>query len=215
MDKRGQEAQELRNQTAIETSCGISFLIDRGDSSSHVASCQAVVLAAVPRSYSWQAWEERMKTGQTALDTLRALLDSQRLAVVATQMPEGPYASLVAFAASDDLRTIAFVTSRATTKYRNLYANPNVSVLIDSRTHSVEDFSTGTAVTAVGRATDIPKSAAEATVRRFVHKHPHLEAFVQAPSTAICRVAVKKYYLVTRFQHVVELDVSQWSSSSP
>jgi len=156
-----------------------------------------------------------MQTGQTAFDTLKALLDSQRLAVVATQMPEGPYASLVAFAASDDLRTIAFVTSRATKKYRNLSANPNVSVLIDSRTHSVEDFSTGAAVTAVGKATDIPKDESETLVRRFIHKHPYLEAFAKAPSTAVCRVEVKKYYLVTRFQHVVELDVTQWSSSSP
>ena len=156
-----------------------------------------------------------METQQTALDTLRVLLDSQHLAVVATQMPDGPYTSLVAFAASDDLRTIGFVTSRATTKYRNLSANPNVSVLIDSRTHSVEDFSTGTAATVVGKATDVPKDEADAAVRRFIRRHPHLEAFVNAPSTAMCLLDVEKYYIVTRFQHVVELDVTQWSSSNP
>ena len=156
-----------------------------------------------------------MKTQQTAFDALRALLDSQHLAVVATQMPDGPYVSLVAFSASEDLRTIAFVTSRATRKYRNLSATPNVSVLVDSRTHSVEDFSTGSAVTAVGKATDVPKDEADAALRRFIQRHPHLEAFVKAPSTAMCLIEVKKYYLVTRFQHVVELDVTQWSSSNP
>ncbi len=153
-----------------------------------------------------------MPEQQTAFDMLRALLDSQRLSVVATQMQDVPYASLVAFAASDDLRTIFFVTSRATTKYRNLSANPNVALLIDSRTHSVEDFSTGTAVTVVGKATEIPGNEAGEVITRFVSKHPHLEGFVKSPSTAICRVDVATYYLVTRFQHVVELDVTQWSS---
>ncbi len=155
---------------------------------------------------------ERMPEGQTAFDMLRTLLDSQRLSVMATQMQDVPYASLVAFAVSDDLRTVIFVTSRATTKYRNLSANPNVAVLIDSRTHSVEDFSTGTAVTAVGKATEIPGNEAGAVAKRFIGKHPHLEGFVKSPSTAICRVDVEKYYLVTRFQHVVEMDVTQWSS---
>ncbi len=143
---------------------------------------------------------------------LRTLLVRQQLAVVATLTPESPYASLVAFAASDDLRTIMFATTRATTKYRNLSANPHVSVLIDSRTHSVEDFSTGTAATAVGKAAEIPVGEAGAVVERFIGKHPHLEDFVKSPSTAMCRVDVEKYYLVTRFQHVVELDVAQWSS---
>ncbi len=153
-----------------------------------------------------------MQIEQTAFDRLRELLLHQQLAVVATQMQEEPYTSLVAFSASDDLREIVFVTSRATSKYRNLSANPNVSVLIDSRTHSVEDYSTGTAVTAVGKAAEVLENEVDAAAMRFIGKHPHLEGFVKAPTTAVCRIQVEKYYLVTRFQHVVELDVTQWSS---
>jgi len=156
-----------------------------------------------------------MQTEQEAFETLKALLETQHLAVVATQMHGRPYTSLVAFVASEDRRRIVFVTSRATTKYRNLSAEPNVAVLIDSRTHSVEDFTSGAAVTALGQATEVPKHTVEATVARFLRKHPHLEAFVRSPSTAVCAVEVETYYLVTRFQHVVEMAVSQWSSSSP
>lgn len=156
-----------------------------------------------------------MQSGQTAFEMLKALLETQHLAVVATQMQGRPYTSLVAFLASDDLRRIAFVTSRATTKYRNLSKEPSVSVLIDSRTHSVEDFSTGVAVTAVGAATEITDHHAEPIVERFLRKHPHLEAFVRSPSTAVCLVDVERYYLVTRFQHVEEMDVTQWSPLSP
>jgi putative heme iron utilization protein len=156
-----------------------------------------------------------MQSKPEAFEVLKHLLHTQRLAVLATQMQGRPYTSLVAFAASDDLRRIAFVTSRATTKYRNLSADPNVSMLIDSRTHSVEDFATGTAATAIGKAAELPGNAAGPTVERFLARHPHLEAFVMSPSTALCSVEVETYYLVTRFQHVVEMDATQWSSSIP
>lgn len=155
-----------------------------------------------------------MQSNPEAYEILKSLLNDQRLAVVATQMQRRPYTSLVAFVPSEDLRRIAFATTRATTKYRNLSEEPNVSVLIDSRTHSVEDFTTGVAATALGKAAELPAGAAGPTVERFLRKHPHLESFVMSPSTAMCAVEVEKYYLVTRFQHVVEMDVTQWSSSS-
>lgn len=151
-----------------------------------------------------------MPTEPTALDILKELLLHQQLAAVATQMPAGPYTSLVAFSVSDDLRKITFVTSRATKKFRNVSAHPNVSILIDSRTHSVADFSTGTAVTAIGKAIEITGSEAGATAQRFVEKHPYLGDFVQLPTTAILQVCVEKYYIVTHFQQVVEQDVTQW-----
>jgi len=156
-----------------------------------------------------------MQSKPEAYEMLKTLLTSQRLAVVATVMQGRPYTSLVAFAASEDLRRIVFCTARATTKYRNLAEDPNVSVLIDSRSHSVQDFATGAAVTAIGKAAELLESVAGPAAERFLRKHSHLDAFVRSPSTALCSVEVETYYLVTRFQHVVEMDVTQWSSSNP
>lgn len=156
-----------------------------------------------------------MQSKPEAYEILKTLLTTQSLAVVATVMRGRPYTSLVAFAASADLRRIAFCTTRATTKYRNLSEEPSVSVLIDSRTHCVEDFATGAAVTGIGKAAELPEAVAGETVERFLRKHPHLDAFVRSPSTAVCSVEVETYRLVTRFQHVVEMDVTQWSSLPP
>ena len=39
----------------------------------------------------------------------------------------------------------------------------------------------------------------------FLGKHPHLEDFIRSPDCAIVRIQVEKYYLVRRFQEVVEL----------
>ncbi|MDZ4200047.1 MAG: pyridoxamine 5'-phosphate oxidase family protein [Kiritimatiellia bacterium] len=156
-----------------------------------------------------------MQLSCVADDTLRSLLKIQPLAVLATQRGGRPYTSLVAFAASEDLRRIVFVTSRATTKYGNLSAEPYVSLLIDSRTHSVEDFTSGAAVTVLGRAAEIGEKHRSDLLEGFLRKHPHLETFARAPSTALCGVEVETYILVTQFQHVVEMKVSEWPSLNP
>ena len=149
-----------------------------------------------------------------AVAMLKTLLTEQHLAVLATLQGGRPYNSLVAFVASEDLRRVAFMTERATTKYRNLAEAPEVSLLIDSRTHSVEDFTAGAAVTVLGRAAEIGEKESSALFAAFLHKHPHLEPFARAPTTALCGVDVQRYVLVSRFQHVVEMMVGEeWSAN--
>ena len=146
---------------------------------------------------------------------LKKLLTTQHLAVLATAQGGHPYTSLVAFVASEDMRHLAFVTGRATTKYRNMIETPDVSLLIDSRTHSVEDFTAGAAVTVLGRVTETVDKESSVLLAAFLRKHPQLESFVQAPTTALCDMDVHRYVLVTRFQHVVDMKVGEWLSSNP
>ena len=53
---------------------------------------------------------------------LRGLFESQKLAVLSTQSDGQPYASLVAFWAPDDLKSIYFATPNTTRKFANLAA---------------------------------------------------------------------------------------------
>ena len=142
-----------------------------------------------------------------AFATLKTLLTTQHLAVVATLQDGRPYTSLVAFVASEDLRHVAFMTRRESTKFRNLTASPEVSLLIDSRTRSAEDLTAGVAVTVQGRAAEIVDKADSVLFAAFLRTHPHLEAFARAPETALCGVEIQTYLLVTRFQDVVEMRV--------
>jgi hypothetical protein len=41
----------------------------------------------------------------------------------------------------------------------------------------------------------------------YLAKHPMLKDFVQSPSCSLLQVKVETYYLVRRFQNVVELHV--------
>jgi len=140
-------------------------------------------------------------------EVIRELFSSQRLAVLGTQRGGQPYANLVAFVASDDLKSIFFATARATRKYANIEADSRVTVLIDNRSNQEADFSKAAAVTATGRAQEVRDSERELVTAAYLAKHPMLEEFVRSPSCAILKLQVETYFLVRRFQNVMELHV--------
>ena len=138
---------------------------------------------------------------------LRDLFESQQLAVLSTHNEGRAYASLVAFTPTGDLKELLFATARSTRKFGNLSAKPHVAMLIDSRTNSTADFHEAVAVTATGTAEEVPENERNALQAQYLQKHPYLADFVTAPTCALVRVKVDCYYLVSRFQNVVELHI--------
>ena len=139
---------------------------------------------------------------------LHELFAGQRLAVLSTQRDGRPYGSVVAFDVSDDLRRLVFATTRTTRKFGNLATEPWVAMVIDSRDNRESDFHEAVAVTATGRAREVEGDERDLLARRYLDKHPALEGFVRSPTCAIIAVEVATYYLVSRFQNVVELHMS-------
>jgi nitroimidazol reductase NimA-like FMN-containing flavoprotein (pyridoxamine 5'-phosphate oxidase superfamily) len=138
---------------------------------------------------------------------LRKLLNSQPLAVLATQDRGQPYASLVAFASSDDLKSLYFATTRSTRKYGNLSGDSRVAMLMDNRSNKASDFRWAMGATATGRATEVGPGERESALDLYLAKHPHLKDFVQSPTCALCEIKVQTFFVVTRFQSVVEVHV--------
>lgn len=143
------------------------------------------------------------------LELLRELLAHQRLAVLATQGPDCPYASLVAFCASEDLHTLSFATTRATRKYQNLTSYPRVAMLVDSRSDADLDFHTAIAATAVGSVRALEGEERAIQLVAFLRRHPHLREFAGSPSSVLLALTVETYYLVSRFQNVTELHLDR------
>ena len=142
-------------------------------------------------------------------ETIKGILDSQKLSVLATQGDERPYGSLVAFASTADLKTILFATTRATRKYANLLTHADIAMVIDTRTNQTADFSDATAVTVLGEVEEVPDNERQKFLRIYLEKHPYLREFVDSPTTAFLRVRVKTYIIVSRFQNVQEIHVSE------
>lgn len=142
------------------------------------------------------------------------LLQTQSIGVLGTSQNGHPYTSLVAFAARDDLKEIYFATHRSTRKYANLSRDHRVSLLIDNRTNRDQDFRNAVALTAYGTAEEV-KQDQRADLKNFLlAKHPLLKEFVLSPTCALCRISVKRYSLVKRFQDVMELVLDEANTAS-
>ena len=148
-----------------------------------------------------------MENYQKFEERLIALFNNQNLAVLSTHHEGQPYASLVAFYASADLKSIYFATPKTTRKYANIEADNRVALMINSSSNQASDFHKALAVTAVGKATTIEGSDKERILEQYLSKHPHLEAFVLAPTCALVGVSVESYYMVRNFQYVTEMHI--------
>jgi nitroimidazol reductase NimA-like FMN-containing flavoprotein (pyridoxamine 5'-phosphate oxidase superfamily) len=137
------------------------------------------------------------------------LFSKQKLAVLSTHDHGQPYASLVGFAASKDLKHLLFATPRQTRKCTNLKNEPRSALLIDSRSNQDSDFHDAIAATAVGRAAEVLGPERDAWVQVYLAKHPHLAEFIGAPTCALFRLEVDTYYVVEHFQHILELHVKR------
>jgi general stress protein 26 len=137
---------------------------------------------------------------------LREIVSTQYFAVLNTIGQGLPHSNLVSFAATEDLKSLIFVTGRNTRKYRNVQDNHNVSLLIDNRTNRPSDTSQAIAIAAIG-------TAREATDNRsllrdiLLARHPQLRQFVEAPDSAIMLVTIRRY-IVAAFDKTQTVPIS-------
>jgi len=139
---------------------------------------------------------------------IKHILGSQQLGVLATYGNEYPYTTIVGFVATDDLNYILFATFRDTRKYGNIQSDPRVSILVDNRSNRAEDFSNAQALTILGNAAEVREGEGNDPTNLYLQRYPHLREFILDPNCALMKIKVHKYILVSRFQEVVELDMS-------
>jgi len=138
-------------------------------------------------------------------EALRGLLIGQPLSVLATYGPEGPHASLLAFAATDECGEVVFVTPRKTRKYVNLRAEGRAALLIDNRTNAPTDFADAMAATASGPVQEITGAERAPYARVFLQRHPDLVSFLESTEVAFLKMTVERYSVVRRFREVTEV----------
>ena len=147
---------------------------------------------------------------------IRALVENRRFAVLSTRQEDGhPYASLVAFYVKADLKQLVFFTLRSTRKFANLEAEGRVALLIDDRSNDETDLQEAAAVTVLGACAEARGEERSTLSDWFLNRHPAMADFVRSPGCAVMKVDVRSYYLVTRFQNVIELHVEDGERRDP
>jgi len=149
--------------------------------------------------------EKKMNETEGIRQLLRRILTSQRFAVLCSIDDRQPYSNLIAFAVSDDLKHLVFVTNRNTRKYRNIIGNKEVSLLVDNRTNQTTDVNTATAITILGSAVEMVDKN-QRFISIYQAKHADLNSFVNEPENALIIVAVSEY-IVADFNKVKRIVV--------
>ena len=142
------------------------------------------------------------------INRIKEFFQTQRLTVLATQEPDHPYLSLMAYVLTDDLKYLIAATKRGTRKYSNIIKTPGVAFLVDNRMNQGSDFQNTLAVTGIGTAEETGEPEKESLILQFLETHPELDAFVRSPDCAIIKIKIDKYIIISQFQEVEELEMS-------
>jgi len=140
-----------------------------------------------------------MRDGDESAAAMRRLLTGRRYGVLATAGPNGPHASLVAFAAHDDLARIIFPTPRDTLKYSNLKSEPRAALLVDDRANSADDLERATALTIRGAARELTGRERREAAEVFLARHRSLKSFVDSPECALFTIEIASAGLAEGF----------------
>lgn len=137
-------------------------------------------------------------------ERLKAFDKDEHFAVLATADSGQPYTSLISYALGPELNKIIFATPRKTQKYRNILQAKNVALLIDNRKRiGKKGIMETEAITVVGIARPLRRGKKwEKMAEIFLRKHPGLEDFIRAETSALIVVEAKRCIHVGRFQTV-------------
>jgi nitroimidazol reductase NimA-like FMN-containing flavoprotein (pyridoxamine 5'-phosphate oxidase superfamily) len=134
---------------------------------------------------------------------ISTILDQQMQCVLATLQRDQPCQHMMAFAFTGDLSRIFLATYMDTRKYRNMIANPSVSILWDNRSGSAADHVDGLSLIALGRA-ELLAGNAQAEVRELMlRRNPALQVLLQDERCKLFVVLIEDYQWTKGYQQVL------------
>lgn len=115
---------------------------------------------------------------------IQKMISENKVCVMATVSDGAPHCSLMSYATNNDCCEIYMATLKDTKKYRNLMANPSVSLLIDTRDAGPKGKTRALTVTGVVQTIRDDQKLAEIR-KTLLKKHPDLKDFFSSPDTQI------------------------------
>ena len=126
------------------------------------------------------------------------LILSKEICVLATADGNHPHTSLMAYIVDHAAMKFYFLSRKDSAKNQNLRKNPHASILIDTREeHLPHDRDNAMALTITGVYAPLRRDeTAEAIVKLFVNKYPHIKSFAEHPDTELLRIEAREGLLL-------------------
>jgi nitroimidazol reductase NimA-like FMN-containing flavoprotein (pyridoxamine 5'-phosphate oxidase superfamily) len=133
----------------------------------------------------------------TRINEVKKLLSRQLYGILATSGETHPHMNLVAFLASEDLKTVVFFSPENSEKIDNIKRSPGIALFADNRTNTREDITTVTSVTIYGNAALPGKSEkAAAWIERYIEKLPHMKDFASLETNILVKIDIDSIHVV-------------------
>ncbi len=133
------------------------------------------------------------------------ILQTCRLAVLATEAHGQPHASLIAITPVRSIWQLVFATYRNTQKFDNILHNRRVAVLIQGEDFDSSGQKKGFAITAFGLAQEVAITEKDEAVHAHLERHPDLLNFLQAADVAIIRIKIERFQVVRGIDEIAWL----------
>ena len=132
------------------------------------------------------------------IEKMKDIMRSQDMCVLATASENKPHCSLMAYLTDEECETIYMITHKNTTKYRNLRANPALSLLIDTRlVDRGKNRQRAKALTVNGVMEMIEDSDERFNIlAKFSKRHLHLKEFASHPDAEVLAVRIHSLQLL-------------------
>jgi len=146
-------------------------------------------------------------------DTIRGVLERNRLAVLSTQLEGQPHASLMAFTPTGGIRFLAFATYRDTLKYESLLKDGRVAILIEDRSGDATHPDRSLVLTALGEVGEMTEEERQALTLKHLARHPGHSEFLGSPDCELVLVVIKAYQIVGGIDDVKWYQVGESAAS--
>ncbi len=123
------------------------------------------------------------------------IITENKVCALATVSGGAPHCSLMSYAAGEECRELYMATLQDTRKYRNLVANPQVSLLIDTRDSDAKGRTRALTITGVFQ--DAGSEKRQAQIRdALMARHPDLKDFFNNPGARVMVIKVAAVQLL-------------------
>ena len=138
-----------------------------------------------------------MNNLRTSREYIEDVLNLNKFAVLATEGNGQPHTSLIAITPFENFRHLIFATYRNTLKYRNLFQNNKVAVLIENRDVNINGLQKSIVLTIIGHTEEISITENEAAYQAHLKRHPELESFMLSSDCVLIRIIARSYQVVS------------------
>ena len=140
---------------------------------------------------------------------MREILRANDLAVLATCAENQPHCSLMAFVPNENCRTIYMLTQRNSRKFRNISANPRVSLMVDTRLDSPESRPAIKALTISGTCKPSPQSMQKQFKHLLLQNHPQLKTLSAQKDAVVLEITIASFLLLDGIDNAFFMELSE------